>query len=361
MIPIYKPCIVKYKKSAHQCIDDEFISNHGKYVALATDKLASSIGARYCILMNNGTSATHCTIKAIKYKYPNVNKIYVPNYVFAAVWNCVLKEYSIDNVEVMKTNPTTYNIDTSEEYISSLDTNSAMIVVHNLGKIVNVPRLQRIRPDIVFVEDNCEGMFGYYENMFSGTNAFCSSCSFYGNKTLTTGEGGAFFTNDESVYNYIKQYYSHGMGTERYVHDVEGTNYRMTNIQAALLYEQLLDVKTILDIKTKIFTNYYMLLDEIMDGLYIPIKSEENTTEACWIFSVIIPNTEYKDIEEYLRSRSIEIRPTFYDIHRHRYLMHTIKHQSVHVNTAVMLPSYPELTYDEQRYIVTCLRESIKK
>lgn len=129
-------------------------------------------------------------------------------------------EYQKENIEVMKTNLSTLNIDTSEEYIKSLEKNSAVLIVHNLGNIVNVPRLKRLRPDIIFMEDNCEGNFGKYEDTYSGTSvgSLCSAVSFYANKTLTNGEGGAFFTNDDKVYEYIKSIYSHGMTNVRYIH-----------------------------------------------------------------------------------------------------------------------------------------------
>ena len=96
MIPIYKPFIKNYTTSAIKCINEEWISNHGIYVKLASDNLKNLLNIKYCILMNNGTAATHCLFLALKYKYPNISKIYVPNNVFIAVWNCGLMEYSKD-------------------------------------------------------------------------------------------------------------------------------------------------------------------------------------------------------------------------------------------------------------------------
>ena len=213
MIPIYKPLLSKYKKSAIEAIESEWISNHGIYTELASQKLRDILGIKYCILMNNGTAATHCIYLALKYKYPDVKKIYVPNNVFIAVWNCGLVVYDASIFEVVKTDPKTLNMDTSEEYIQSLDKGAAVVVVHNLGNVVNIPRLKKLRPDLIFIEDNCEGMFGKYEGVYTGSckGTLASSVSFYGNKTLTTGEGGAFFTNDLDIYKYIKSVHNHGM------------------------------------------------------------------------------------------------------------------------------------------------------
>uniref|UniRef100_A0A6C0J4M9 DegT/DnrJ/EryC1/StrS aminotransferase family protein n=1 Tax=viral metagenome TaxID=1070528 RepID=A0A6C0J4M9_9ZZZZ len=118
--------------------------------------------------MTNGTCATHCLFLALRFKYPNIKKIYVPNNCYVAAWNAVIMEYNINCLEVMKMDNYTWNISTNKKYIESLDKNSAVLIVHNLGNIINIKNLKRIRPDIIYVEDNCEGMFGKYEDSYSG-------------------------------------------------------------------------------------------------------------------------------------------------------------------------------------------------
>ena len=95
-------------------------------------------------------------------------------------------EYKEEQLEIMKINPDTLNIDTNEDYINTLDKNSCVLIVHNLGNIINVPRLKRIRPDLIFIEDNCEGLFGKYEEEYSGCSKYslCSAVSFYANKNF---------------------------------------------------------------------------------------------------------------------------------------------------------------------------------
>lgn len=365
MIPIYKPYISKYKTSAIDAINSEWISNYGKYIQLASDKLKSILGNKYCILMNNGTSATECLFKSLKYKYPHITKIYLPNNVFIAPWNCCLMEYPETSMEVMKLNPDTLNIDVSETYINTLDSNAAVCIVHNLGNIVNIPRLKRLRPDLVFIEDNCEGLFGKYEDTFSGTASLCSSVSFYGNKTITTGEGGAFFTDDLDIYKYINSIYSHGMTSKRYIHCHIATNFRMTNIQAGFLYDQLNDIEHILELKDNIIKGYAMLLKDLFDSnKVIKIKKEDNTEHSNWMYSIIIPSVQFEDLEKYMKENNIEIRPVFYDIHTHAHLKNIT---NIFDNTfsktitqmGVILPSFPELTINEQEHIISFLKTYI--
>lgn len=367
MIPIYTPYLSKYKTSALKAIADEWISNHGIYMELAADELKKLLNVNYCILMNNGTSATHCLFKALKYKYPDIDRIYVPNNVFIAPWNCVLLEYPIECIEVMKTNSKTMNIDTSEPYIMSLEYGSAVLIVHNLGNIVNVPRLKRLRPDLIFVEDNCEGFLGKYEGIYSGTSdsSLCSANSFYGNKIITTGEGGAFVTNDIDVYKYIKTFHSHGMSDERYIHNMLGTNYRMTNVEAGFLYDQLKDIDHILCLKRSLFKYYEELFSSLNTSKVIMLDTEDNVVKADWMFVLILPSINYKDFEKYMLERQVQVRPFFYDIHKHNHLVDIYKHDEEMdtkvveniTDHGVMLPSYPGLTEDEQKYIFNCVKE----
>lgn len=364
MIPIYIPYIDKYKKSAEVAINTSWISNYGIFIKNSEDKLKNLLNIKHCILMNNGTAATHCLLLALKYKYPNIKKIYIPNNVFIAPWNCILMEYDKDDLEVMKTNPLTLNIDTSEEYIKSLEKDSAVLIVHNLGNIVNVPRLKRIRPDLIFMEDNCEGNFGKYEGIYSGTSesSLCSAVSFYANKTLTTGEGGAFFTNDDETYEYIKSIYSHGMTDTRYIHNKIAYNYRMTNVQAGFLYDQLNDLDHILSIKEKLFKNYDKLLEKSLEeGKVIKLEIENNTVSANWMYCIVICGLDFKSLENYMNEKMVQIRPFFYDIRKHDHLKNIKVDYPEITNTGIMLPSYPELNAEQQEYIINCLNEYLKK
>lgn len=365
MIPIYKAFLNPYKKSAYKAIESEWISNHGIYVDLATEKLKGILDISYCILMNNGTSSTHCLVKSLKFKYPNIKKIYVPNNCFIAPYNCILQEFPESIVEVLEIDPETLNMRVDEEYVKSLEINSAILIVHNLGGIVNVPRLKRLRPDIIFMEDNCEGLFGKYEGIYSGTSSssLCSAVSFYGNKTITTGEGGAFFTHDLNLYKYIKTYYSHGMSETRYIHNIQGTNYRMTNIQAALLWDQLNDLQNILDKKKQIFINYIDLFSDLVkEGKIKLIKNEKETIHSNWMFAILFSGYEYSNLESYLLEKGIQIRPLFYDFRKHEHLKNIKCNQEPignigNAESGCMLPSYPELNRDEQEYIRNCIKE----
>lgn len=351
MIPIYIPRI--FGDSAKKAIDSSWISSQGEYIEKTKKLLSEKFNIPYTILMNNGTSATHMLIKALKFKHPSINKIYVPNNVFVAVWNVIIYEYPKECIEMLDMDPLTLNMNVDEKYILNLEKNSAVMVVHNIGNIVNVPRLKRLRPDIIFIEDNCEGMFGKYENIYTGTSSssLCSAVSFFANKTITCGEGGAFFTHDEDIYNYIYKTINHGISNKKYIYETLGYNYRMTNIQAALLYDQLLNLDKIIEDKDKIFKKYEKELKNIIS---IP-NTEDNTQKSNWIFICGIEGP-YESFELFMKGKNIDIRPFFYDIQLHAHLKYIDSKEFKLNKTYIMLPSYPDLKDEEQNYII----ESIK-
>src|SRR4030043_1877881 len=104
-IPIYIPYLDRYTNSAHEAISSNWISNLGKYINLAGDQIKKLLNVKYCILMNNGTSATHCLYVALKLKCPNLTRIYIPNGVFIAPWNTGLMEFPKETFVEMKTAP----------------------------------------------------------------------------------------------------------------------------------------------------------------------------------------------------------------------------------------------------------------
>lgn len=339
--PIYTPDIEPYTLSIRKAIEDGWISSQGEFLEKAKEQCKNILQVPYVVLVNNGTSATHLLYKSIRYKYPLIKKIYVPNYVFVAVWNCALYEYSSDTIEVLKTDPTTLNMCVDEDYVMSLERESAVVIVHNIGNVVNVPRLKRLRPDLIFVEDCCEAFLEEYEGYKTGTQSLCGAVSFFANKIITTGEGGCWYTHDKELYDYIYKSCHHGMTQERYVYDVLGYNYRMTNLQAALLYDQLLNVDIILSKKRKVYNTYVRLFKG---------SSIQVVTTGIWMMVIRVPK---------ILSVDFDTRPMFYSISKHNHLrdIHDPKDDIQH-EQLIMIPSSPSLTTYDQVWISNTLQQN---
>lgn len=338
--PVYEPDISKYTHSIQSAISDGWFSSQGKFIEKASTEAMRVIGTPYVILVNNGTSATHLLYKSLKYKYPNLARIYVPNYVFVAVWNAGLYEYPGSMFSVLEMDSTTLNMRVDDDYIQGLEPNSAVVVVHNVGNVVNVPRLKRLRPDLVFVEDACESFLETYEGEITGTASLCCAISFFANKIVTTGEGGLYYTNDKELYEFIYKSCHHGMTSARYVYDVLGYNYRMTNLQAAMLYDQLIDVQSILATKRRVYERYVTLF-----GVRV-------ATTGLWMMILRFPGVSSEKMAHFLSSHGIDTRPMFYPIQRHSHLQDIRSvPQSIGHEELLMIPSSPTLSPYDQTYI----------
>lgn len=364
MIPIYKPYLPSESlKYAYEAIESGWISSIGDYKNLASNKLCKLLGVEKVLLVGNGTLATHLIIKAIKHKYPNARRVIVPNNVYIAAYNSLFFDSNdYFKIESIDANLHTWNADYSK-IKKEPDENTIFLIVHNVGNPVNVPALKRKYSKSIFIEDNCEGIFGQYEGKSTGTESLCSSLSFFGNKNITTGEGGAFLTNDIEIYDYIVKIHGQGQTKTRFIHDVLGYNYRMTNVHAALLLGQLDYYEDIKSKKIKLFETYKKYLSNISR---IHFQNEEyNCVHSKWMFGIRIEgNSNYESSQAFFESKSIETRPMFYPIEKHKHL-NSIKCESSIANKlnneCIILPSYPELREIDIEYITDCVKKYVLK
>ena len=362
MLPIYQPYLPQEcLKYAHDALDSTWISSQGVYIDKAKDLLKETLGSKYVILINNGTCATHMLALGLKFKYPHVKKILVPNNVYVAAWNSFLFSDGFELIPV-DANLDTWNMDIAK--IGKHGADTALLVVHNLGNIVNVPQIKKVYPELLIVEDNCEGIFGKHEGSYSGTKSLMSSFSFFGNKTITSGEGGAVFTQDEDLFEYLNSVRGQGQSSVRYIHDKLGYNYRMTNVQAALLYGQLLIYDEIRERKAEVFAMYRKELESVDE---IAFQSEEKGTEhAQWMFGLRFKNfdmTTKRMLELFLFENNIETRPMFYPINTHQHLKDIKGETKVALqlnHQCLLLPSFPELTRSQVLTVCRKIKEFVR-
>tara|TARA_R110000824_G_scaffold340370_1_gene526878 strand:- start:6836 stop:7951 length:1116 start_codon:yes stop_codon:yes gene_type:complete len=350
MIPVYKPYLPKKTLAyAHDALDSGWLSYRGKYVSLAQEKLCEEFKSKHCLLLGNGTLATHLLAKSLKYKNPNIEKIIAPNNVYVAAWNAFLFDNNNWKLELVDANIDTWNA----EYNCKADNKTAILVVHNVGNIVDVTKIKNKFPNSIIVEDSCEGFFGSYSGHRVGTQSLCSSFSFFANKDITCGEGGMFLTSDDDLYEYIKHISSQAQTEKLYIHDALGYNYRITNVQAAILYGQLLILDEIKEKKIKVFDTYQKNLKDV-DGITFQ-KIDPDTKHSKWMVSIRIKNNKtFEFASKYFKKNNIEIRPMFYPASSHKHILNNKNvfiqqetNASILNKECIFLPSYPDLKEKE--------------
>ena len=363
MIPVSRPYFPAGSlKYAHAALDSSWVSSRGKYLEMVKEILWDYWDTPYIILTSSGTAAVHLVARALKAKYPHIYNIWCPNNVYVAAWNgFVFEDYNLIPVDAKLE---TWNANIFHIQPRDCD---AILAVHNLGNPINVPELRKHFPNTPIVEDACEAFGGTYSGRIIGTASDAFAMSFFGNKNLTSGEGGAFVTYDPFMYEKALRYWGQGVdqdSTVRFVHAEIGHNYRMTNVEAAILYGQLKLRVEIAERKSLVFEKYREKLGHLVGDIFFQ-GWEHMTRHSNWMFGIRIPKQKgYEQAERFFNDNDIEVRPMFYPITRQNHLARF--HGGTHKNAetlsreCVILPSSTNLSDEEQDFIVGKVEEYAK-
>ena len=254
------------------CIDTTFVSSVGKYVDRFELELAAITGAKYAIATVNGTAALHIALK-IAGVQPG-EEVLIPALTFVATANavsyCGATPHFVDsdesNLGVDSFKLRDYLIEHTEQKAGQC-VNSvtgkiirAIVPMHAFGHPVDMDGLMSVAHDfnIVVVEDAAESLGSYYKGRHTGTIGLLGTLSFNGNKTITTGGGGAILTNDKALAEYAKHLTTTAKLAHswEYRHDEVGYNYRLPNLNAALGCTQLEQLPLKLARKRELFEVY---------------------------------------------------------------------------------------------------------
>ena len=312
-IPLYEPFISKLEKTyVNDCLNTNWISSRGKYVKLFEDKFKNYINIKYAVAVNNGTAALHVALLALG--IGEKDEVITPTFTYIATANSI--NYVGATVKFVDSKMTSWQID--EDKISNHITSKtkAILVPHIYGQACEMSKIKQIakKHNLFLIEDCAEAFGTYYKNKHVGTFGDVSAFSFFGSKTITTGEGGMVVTNNYKIAEKVERLKMVGNDKDiHFWHNIVGYNYRMTNICAAIGLGQLSKTKFILKKKKNIFQIYKKNL------INLPISLHEeypNTIHSYWLVSIMLNNEIKRDkLRNYLNNLNIETRPTFYPIH----------------------------------------------
>jgi perosamine synthetase len=361
-IPISRPSITE-KEIAYgtEAIRSTWVSSLGKYIDEFERNFAAFSDAEFGVALMNGTVAIQLALEASGIKAGD--EVIVPDLSFVATANAVLYLGAIP--VFVDIDPVNLCMDPArmEEAITS--GTRAVIPVHLYGHPANMVRIMEIarKHDLIVVEDAAEAHGATINGKKVGSWGHCATFSFYGNKNITTGEGGMITTNDEQLYNRCKFLRDHAMSpTKRYWHPEKGYNFRMTNIQAALGCAQLERIDEIMQAKQRIFKSY----SKALQGSSVQLNQTESwATNAYWLITARIKNLseEKRDllIVE-LKKRGVDSRPFFYPMSALPYLPDTSKTPVTYrvFKEGINLPTYVDLTEDDIQFVCHHLLETLK-
>ena len=277
-----------------ECLDSTFVSSVGKFVDRFEAELATYTGARHAVAVVNGTAALHIALKLAGVRpgdevlTPTLTFVATPN----AVCYCGATPHFVDSDEAnlgMSPLALRERLQSIGELNQGVCVNritgrriSAMVPMHTFGHPADLDGLLRVAHDfrLTLIEDAAESLGSFYHGRHTGTFGAMGTLSFNGNKTITTGGGGAILTNDKGLARQAKHITTTAKLPHRwaYEHDEIGYNYRMPNLNAALGCAQLEQMPEFLSAKRKLFGIYDAAFADIpgMSVLDEPFGSRSN-------------------------------------------------------------------------------------
>lgn len=352
------------KKYLDECIETGWVSANGRFVNDFEKKFAEYCGTEYAISCANGTVSLHLALMAIGLK-PG-DEVIMPSLTYIATANCV--KYCGATPVFADSEPATFNVDPADIERKITAKTKAIIAVHLYGLCANMDKINEIahKHGICVIEDAAEAHGACIGNRKAGSMSDISSFSFFGNKIITSGEGGMVLTNDKNLYEKMKLLKSQGMSPEkRYWHIVIGYNYRMTNMQAAVGLAQLENINWHIDQRKRISDLYKKNLHNF--PLISMQECPQDYTHVYWMNNIILSEdvkVSRDEVMAKMEKYNIEMRPLFYPMHT----MPPYFDSSVSLPVAerlssrgISLPSHALLTAEDVEYICNNLKNIIGK
>jgi len=360
--PVYQPSLGgNEKKYVNECLDSTWISSKGKFINQFETAFSEFLGIKYSTGVPNGTIALHLALLTLGIGAGD--EVIVPAFTYIASVNAIAytgaKPVFVDSLY------DTWLVDPEDIKRKITPATKAIMPVHLYGHVCDMDAIKKIAADnsLFIIEDVAEAFGSKYKGTFAGNFGDISAFSFFGNKTITTGEGGMVCTNDKTLYDRMVHFKGQGLAKYReYWHDVLGYNYRMTNICAAIGLAQLERADEIIAKKRKIFEWY----NTNLNGLPLDMHREnEDVFHTYWMVNLLTRTAEERDnLREFLKENGVETRPTFYPAHTMP--MYTSKFQRHPVAEdigwrGINVPSYPDLSEEDVDNICKVIREFYNK
>jgi perosamine synthetase len=303
------------KRYVNEALDEGWISSNGRFIERFERDFAEYCGTSHAISCCNGTAALHLIMVGLGIG-PG-DEVLVPSFTYVASANAVA--YTGATPVLVESTLEHWNIDINCLEEALTPRTRGIMAVHLYGKPCDMSSLSSFaeRHGLVVIEDAAEAHGARIGDQRVGSFGIAASFSFYGNKIITTGEGGMVTTNDEELAERMRLLRGQGMDPkQRYWFPVMGFNYRMTNIVAAIGCAQLERIDHLIGRRREIAKSYSDRLYPFAEEYGLQLPSEiPNTYHVHWLFSMRLPKQMRDHLMADLKRQGIDSRPFFPPLH----------------------------------------------
>tara|TARA_Y100000310_G_C20694831_1_gene824872 strand:+ start:1888 stop:2985 length:1098 start_codon:yes stop_codon:yes gene_type:complete len=358
-IPIYEPTLEGNElKYVTEAVKSTWISSLGKYISLFETGFAEFCGSKLGVSVCNGTAALHIALKGLN--IGEGDEVIVPDLTFVASPNAVT--YVGAKPVFVDADKETWCMDVTQIEKKITKKTKAIMPVHLYGHPCDMDPIMELaeKYNLKVIEDAAEAHGATYKGAKVGSIGHVGCFSFYGNKTITTGEGGMIVTDDPKLAERMRFLKDHAMDPDkRYYHPEIGFNLRLTNVQAAIGLAQLENIEKTITNKRQIAQWYNEQLGNVK-GVILP-PEQDHCKNVYWMYCILIDKNFGMSRDELinkLSEKGIGTRPFFIPMH----LMPMYKETKEYpVSKAlslqgISLPSSAHLTKEEVLHICNVLK-----
>jgi perosamine synthetase len=363
-IPVSAPVLNGNERLyVNDCLDTGWVSSNGKYIARFEREFSAWCGAGHGVACCNGTVALHLALLALGIG-PG-DEVIVPTITFVATANAV--HYVGATPVFADSERETWNMDVADAAAKITPRTKAMIAVHLYGHPADMDALSALakKHGLFLVEDAAEAHGAEVSGRRAGSLGDVATFSFYGNKNLTTGEGGMCLTDNAGLAEKMRLLRGQGMDPQRrYWFPIVGYNYRMTNIAAAIGCAQLERADWHIGRRREVFAWYHELLAGVDGVSWQPVA--DWARHACWMFTVLLQSGQLRDaVAAALLTDGIETRPVFPPMHTLPPYEHLCERGSLPVGEMLSacglnLPTGAHLSRADVERVCACVRAALK-
>lgn len=311
MIPIVEPWITSEEiKEVMEVLKSTWITE-GQKTEQLEEMLKDYTGAKHAILVFNGTVALYIVLKALN--IGTGDEVIVPDLTFIATANAVIMAGA--RPVLVDVDDTYFNIDPDKIEEEITDKTKAIIPVHLYGLSANMDKILKIakKYNIYVIEDAAQGIGVKYKGKHVGHLGHAGIISFYGNKTITMGEGGVILTDDDIIAEQCIKLKNHGRTkTGTFVHEDIGFNFRTSDLLAAIGIGQMKKLDIIIKRKNDIHNWYMEFLEDIERVSFT--KVPKYCTPVFWLTNIMLDDPG--KLSEFLKKHGIVSRRFFYPLHK---------------------------------------------
>lgn len=316
-ISVAQPCLAgNERKYVQDCLDSTWISSAGKYITAFEETFAKFCGTKHAISTNNGTTALHLALVALELR-PG-DEVIIPTVTYIATANAV--RYCGATPVLADVLPGTLNLDPADIERRITTRTKGIIAVHLYGHPADMDAINAVanRHGLWVLEDAAEAHGAAVNGKRVGSLGRCATFSFFGNKIITTGEGGMITTDDDALAERLRLYRGQGMDPKRrYWFPVVGYNYRMTNIQAAIGLAQMEAIDKAIEERDRLARWYDEALAPL-DTQIIRPSCQPWARHVYWMYNIFLRDggeARRDAVMRLLDAAGIETRPVFYPMH----------------------------------------------